>query len=239
MANLHHHPMQTIGLLGGMSWESTTTYYRLLNQFVKQEKGGLHSAKIVLLSVDFAEIASLQKANDWAGTEKVLSQAAQNIENAGADFLLIATNTMHIIAEQISQKISIPILHIADATGLALQQAGISKVGLLGTRFTMEQVFYKSHISQHYNIDVIVPEEPERDAIHKIIYDELCQGELKPESKAIYLNIINQLFQAGAQGVILGCTEIALLVQQSDTDVPLFDTTELHAKAAIKKALRG
>ena len=228
---------KTIGLLGGMSWESTATYYRELNEGIKAKLGGLHSAKICLVSVDFAEIEKLQHVEDWDGTAAILSQAASAIEKGGADFLLICTNTMHKVAPQIEENISIPILHIADATAERLLENGIKKVGLLGTRFTMEQDFYKARLVKKYGIDVIIPEESEREDIHAIIYNELCLGTIKEVSRKRYLKIIEKLAASGAEAVILGCTEIALLVQQDHTATPLYDTTTIHAEQAVRQAL--
>ena len=228
---------KTIGLLGGMSWESTATYYRELNEGIKAKLGGLHSAKICLVSVDFAEIEKLQHVEDWDGTAAILSQAASAIEKGGADFLLICTNTMHKVAPQIEENISIPILHIADATAERLLEDGIKKVGLLGTRFTMEQDFYKARLVKKYGIDVIIPEESEREDIHAIIYNELCLGIIKENSRKRYLKIIEKLAASGAEAVILGCTEIALLVQQDHTATPLYDTTTIHAEQAVRQAL--
>jgi len=228
---------KTIGLLGGMSWESTATYYRELNEGIKAKLGGLHSAKICLVSVDFAEIEKLQHIEDWDGTAAILSQAASAIEKGGADFLLICTNTMHKVAPQIEENISIPILHIADATAERLLENGIKKVGLLGTRFTMEQDFYKARLVKKYGIDVIIPEESEREDIHAIIYNELCLGTIKEVSRKRYLKIIEKLAASGAEAVILGCTEIALLVQQDHTATPLYDTTTIHAEQAVRQAL--
>ena len=229
--------MKTIGLLGGMSWESTTSYYQQINQGVKQALGGLHSAKVCLYSVDFDEIEKLQHQGDWQATADILSKAAQSVEAGGADFLLICTNTMHKVADQISTAINIPILHIADATALTLQADGISKVGLLGTRFTMEQDFYKSRLTEHFNIEVLTPNQAQRDRIHQVIYDELCLGVVNDDARNDYLEIINDLYRDGAQAIILGCTEIALLVQPQHTEVPLYDTTAIHAQAAVAKAL--
>ncbi len=228
---------KTIGLLGGMSWESTAIYYRELNKGIKAKLGGLHSAKICLVSVDFAEIEKLQHVEDWDGTAAILSQAASAIEKGGADFLLICTNTMHKVAPQIEENISIPILHIADATAERLLEDGIKKVGLLGTRFTMEQDFYKARLVKKYGIDVIIPEESEREDIHAIIYNELCLGTIKEVSRKRYLKIIEKLAASGAEAVILGCTEIALLVQQDHTATPLYDTTTIHAEQAVRQAL--
>ncbi|MFT4816314.1 MAG: aspartate racemase [Pseudohongiellaceae bacterium] len=228
---------KTIGLLGGMSWESTATYYRELNEGIKAKLGGLHSAKICLVSVDFAEIERLQHIEDWDGTAVILSEAAAAIEKGGADFLLICTNTMHKVAPQIEASISIPILHIADATAQRLREAGLKKVGLLGTRFTMEQDFYKGRLTEKYGIDVIVPEESEREDVHSVIYNELCLGTIDENSRERYLKIIAQLTANGAEAVILGCTEIALLVQQNHTATPLYDTTAIHAEQAVLEAL--
>ena len=229
--------MKTIGMLGGMSWESTASYYNALNQGVKAELGGLHSAKVALYSVDFAEIEKLQHKGEWQQTAAILSSAAQSVEAAGADFLLICTNTMHKVADDIQASINIPILHIADATASQLVADGIKKVGLLGTAFTMEQDFYKSRLQDKYAINVIVPKEADRKVVHSIIYEELCRGVISSSSRAQYLTIIAALEAQGAEAVILGCTEIALLVQQQDTHVPLYDTTELHAAKAVELAL--
>ena len=228
---------KTIGLLGGMSWESTATYYRELNEGIKAKLGGLHSARICMVSVDFEEIEKLQHIEDWNGTAVILSEAAIAIEKGGADFLLICTNTMHKVAPQIEANISIPILHIADATAQRLRKAGIKKVGLLGTRFTMEQDFYKGRLVEKYGIDVIVPNEPEREDVHSVIYNELCLGTIDQNSRERYLKIIAQLAANGAEAVILGCTEIALLVKQNHTATPLYDTTAIHAEQAVLEAL--
>jgi aspartate racemase len=228
---------KTIGLLGGMSWESTAIYYRELNEGIKAKLGGLHSARICMVSVDFEEIEKLQQIEDWNGTAVILSEAAIAIEKGGADFLLICTNTMHKVAPQIEANISIPILHIADATAQRLRKAGIKKVGLLGTRFTMEQDFYKGRLVEKYGIDVIVPNEPEREDVHSVIYNELCLGTIDQNSRERYLKIIAQLAANGAEAVILGCTEIALLVKQNHTATPLYDTTAIHAEQAVLQAL--
>lgn len=228
--------MKTIGLLGGMSWESTASYYAMINQGVKNELGGLHSAKLVLNSVDFAEIEKLQHAGNWACTAKMLTKAAVGVQAAGADFLLICTNTMHKVAPQIESVINIPLLHIADATADKLLESGIECVGLLGTRFTMEQDFYISRLEAK-GIKVLVPDEAGRERVHQVIYQELCLGQIWDDSRNDYLAIMDKLVAQGAQGVILGCTEIGLLVQQSDTNTPLFDTTAIHAEAAVKLAL--
>lgn len=230
--------MKTIGIIGGMSWESTATYYQQLNEGVKRAKGGLHSAKIILNSVDFAEIEALQRSGDWQANASILCQAAQSIEKAGADFILIATNTMHKVAGQVEESISIPLLHIADATGVELQQRGITKIGLLGTVFTMEQAFYKQRLTDKFGIEVVVPNGVQRKLVHDIIYNELCLGKINRRSKDDYLTIIDDLAASGAEGVILGCTEIGLLVEQSDTQVPLFDTVAIHVNAAVEEALK-
>jgi aspartate racemase len=228
--------MKTIGLIGGMSWESTQTYYRLINQKVREQLGGLHSAKLILYSLDFSEIEALQHQDDWEGAAKILVAAAQSVQSAGADFLVICTNTMHKVAPQIEQATAMPLLHIADATAKALLSDGITSVGLLGTQFTMEQAFYRERLEQK-GITVIIPNHNERTVVHRIIYDELCQGIVNPESKAAYLDVVAALAARGAQAVILGCTEIGLLIQASDTQVALYDTTDIHADQAVALAL--
>lgn len=230
--------MKTVGLLGGMSWESTVGYYRAINEGVKEQLGGLHSAKIAMYSVDFAPIETRQHAGDWDGTADILIDAALNVQSAGADFLLICTNTMHKVAPQIEAAIDIPILHIADATAEVLCDQGIKTVGLLGTGFTMEQDFYKGRLSEQYGLHVLVPDQPDREIVHRVIYDELCLGKVDPHSKAEYLRIIQQLADKGAEAVILGCTEIGMLVQQDDTDVRLLDTTAIHAQKAVAWAVK-
>jgi len=229
--------MKTIGLLGGMSWESTLDYYRAINKGVKAALGGLHSARIALYSVDFAPIEEYQHAGDWAGTATTLCTAARNVEAAGADFLVICTNTMHKVAPEIAAAIDIPILHIADATAEALVADGIKRVGLLGTAFTMEQDFYKGRLQAQYDLDVLVPNEADRQVVHRVIYNELCLGTVENASKEQYLRIIERLASQGAEAVILGCTEIGMLVQQADTPVPLYDTTAIHAAKAVALAL--
>lgn len=229
--------MKTIGLIGGMSWESTATYYRLINQGVKAELGGLHSAKIVMVSVDFSEIDVLQARGDWQKAGEILSQAAVSLQSAGADFFLIGTNTMHKVADQIQAAVSIPLLHIADATAHQLSEDGIRRVGLLGTAFTMEQEFYKNRLSNAHGLDVVTPDRESREIIHRVIYNELCLGDILDTSREQYLQIINNLTEQGVQAVILGCTEISLLVRQSDTGVTLYDTTDIHAKSAVRMAL--
>jgi aspartate racemase len=229
--------MKTIGMLGGMSWESTASYYKALNEGVKKSLGGLHSAKICMYSVDFDEIEKLQHQGNWSGAANILSKAAKSVEAGGADFLLICTNTMHKVAQEISSQISIPILHIADATAEKLLEDNINCVGLLGTKFTMEQDFYKGRLSEKHNIQVLVPDADERKIVHNVIYSELCLGKVFESSRNEYLKIIDNLYAKGAQAIILGCTEIALLVQQQHTSVPLYDTTEIHAAEAVKHAL--
>jgi aspartate racemase len=228
--------MKTIGLLGGMSWESTQSYYRLINEGVKARLGGLHSARLILYSVDFAEIEVLQQQGDWEAAGRLLASAAEAVQAAGADFLLIGTNTMHKVAPQIDDAIDIPLLHIADATAQALKHEGMHSVCLLGTRFTMEQAFYRERL-ERAGIRVLVPDQEERDEIHRIIYEELCQGDIRPDSRAVFQAVVDSLATRGAQAALLGCTEIGLLLKQSDTPVALFDTTEIHANAAVAAAL--
>lgn len=230
--------MKTIGLIGGMSWESTVSYYQLINETIKEKLGGLHSAKILLYSVDFAEIERYQASGDWDKSAEVLSQIAQILEKAGADFIVICTNTMHKVAPQIQENISIPILHIAQATAEVLLENGIQKVGLLGTKYTMTQDFYKEKLFEA-GLDVVIPDQAGVEEVNRIIYDELCLGQIKESSKQNYLSIIDDLKKAGAEAVILGCTEIGLLVKQEDTDVPLFDTTVIHAQKAAEFAVGG
>lgn len=229
--------MNTIGLIGGMSWESTANYYKQINEGIKREMGGLHSAKVCMYSVDFDEIEKLQHQGEWDRTAEILADAARSVEAGGADFFLICTNTMHKVAEQVQAAVSIPLLHIADATAETLFTQGIKRVGLLGTRFTMEQDFYKQRITDRFGIDVLVPDQKDRDVVHEVIYKELCLGEIKDTSREAYLEIIQKLHADGAEAVILGCTEIAMLVKQKDTSVPLFDTTYIHAEKAVVNAL--
>lgn len=229
--------MKTIGLIGGMSWESTVPYYRLINETVKSRLGGLHSAKLVLYSVDFHEIERLQHTGDWESAGAVLAGAARSLKAAGADFLVLCTNTMHKVASSIEAAVTIPLLHIADPTAAEIQRAGYSTVGLLGTRFTMEQAFYRERMSERHGLHVIVPNEEDRDTIHRIIYDELCLGIVLPESRNAYRKIMDGLVTEGVEAIILGCTEISLLVSQQDATVPLFDTTAIHACAAAERAL--
>ncbi|RUM34843.1 MAG: aspartate racemase [Desulfobulbus sp.] len=229
--------MKTIGLLGGMSWESTAGYYRAINQGIKKQLGGLHSAEIIMYSVDFAPIEALQHSGNWQQTGEILSKAACAMEAGGADFFLICTNTMHKVAKQVEAAVTIPLLHIADATGNALLSKGIKKVGLLGTAFTMEQDFYRGRLEKKFGLEVIIPEKENRQTVHDIIYQELCQGRIIPQSQAKYIDIVDNLAHKGAEAVILGCTEIGMLIKESDVTLPLFDTTLIHAAAAVKKAL--
>jgi amino-acid racemase len=229
--------MKTIGLLGGMSWESTVGYYRAINEGVKKSFGGLHSAKIILYSVDFDPIEKLQHQGDWEGTAKILSEAALCIQAAGADFLLICTNTMHKVAPEIEKAVQIPLLHIADATAEVLINKGIKKIGLLGTAFTMEQDFYKGRLTGKYGLKVLVPDDADRSIVHNVIYKELCLGQTIESSKAEYIRIIKYLSSQGAEAVILGCTEIGMLVNQTDTHVKLYDTTAIHAAKAVEYAI--
>ena len=229
--------MKIIGLIGGMSWESTVPYYRQINETIKDRLGGLHSAKIVLYSVDFHEIEQLQHQGDWEAAGAVLAQAARSLEAAGADFLVLCTNTMHKVAPGIEAAVRIPLLHIADPTAVEIKRAGYATVGLLGTRFTMEQAFYRDRLSERHGLRVIVPAAQDRETIHRIIYQELCLGVVTAASRSEYRRVIESLASQGAQAIILGCTEISLLVDQQDSAVPLFDTTAIHARAAAEKAL--
>lgn len=229
--------MKTIGLIGGMSWESSIEYYRIINETVRDKLGGLHSAKSVMYSLDFAEIEALQNQNRWEEATQLMIDAAQNVQNGGADFVLICTNTMHKMAEDVQKHIDIPILHIADATAETIKIKGLTKIGLLGTRFTMEEQFYRGRLESKHGLTVIIPSEGDREIIHRVIYDELCLGEIKSSSKDKYAAIIDKLIQAGAQGIILGCTEISLLVDDAQSAVPIFDTTLIHATSAVEYAL--
>ncbi|HEY9736119.1 MAG TPA: aspartate/glutamate racemase family protein [Trichocoleus sp.] len=231
--------MQTIGLIGGMSWESSIEYYRILNQTAKARLGGLHSAKSIIYSVDFADIEALQHQGRWQEAAAQMVAAAQSLERAGADFVVLCTNTMHKLADEIQSSIGIPFLHIADATADAVRRCGLQRIGLLGTRFTMEEDFYKGRLADKHGLDVIVPEPEQRAVIHRIIYEELCLGIIQPQSKALYIGIMNDLVAVGAEGIILGCTEIELLIQPEDAAVPLFATTKIHAEAAVDRAIAG
>lgn len=229
--------MKTIGLIGGMSWESTVTYYRIINETIKDRLGGLHSAKCILYSVDFDEIERYQSSGEWGKSAAVLVEAAQALEKAGADFIVICTNTMHKVAPDISERIHIPILHIADMTAIALKKAAIRTVGLLGTKYTMLEDFYKAVLMDN-DIEVVIPDNEDIETVNRITYDELCLGIISEESKNTYLKIISKLSKEGAQGIILGCTEIGLLIKQSDTDIPIFDTTLIHAEQAALEAIK-
>ena len=229
--------MKTIGLIGGMSWESTLSYYRIVNEIVKERLGGVHSAKVILYSVDFSEVERMQQDGDWPAAATLLAGAACSLQAAGADFLVLCTNTMHKVAPAIQGAVTSPLMHIADSTAYAIKAAGHRKVGLLGTRFTMEQDFYKERLVSNHDLEVIVPGVGDREIVHRIIYEELCLGKLLPGSRAEYRRIIASLVSAGAEAIILGCTEISLLVGQSDSPVPLFDTTYIHARGAAEHAL--
>jgi aspartate racemase len=229
--------MKTIGLIGGMSWESSVEYYRIINEAVRDGLGGVHSAKSVMVSVDFAEIEALQREDRWQEATQAMIVAAQHVEAGGADFVLICTNTMHKMAEKVQENIHIPILHIADATAEIIKSQGLRRIGLLGTRFTMEEDFYRGRLVGKHGLEVLIPSVEDREIVHRVIYEELVVGKIIPASKMEYIRIMDSLVQAGAQGVILGCTEIGLLVHQEDSRVPLFDTTRIHAVAAVKHAL--
>ena len=229
--------MKTIGLIGGMSWESSLEYYRIVNETVKEKLGGLHSCKCLMYSVDFGVIEALQHQNKWDELTKLMIEAAQNLKHGGADFIVICTNTMHKMAPEIETATGLNILHIADVTGAAISKDQIQKVGLLGTRFTMEGDFYKKRLKDNYDIEVIIPEDADRQIIHDIIYNELCLGVIKDDSRQKYIDIINKLCANGAEGIILGCTEIPLLIKQSDVLIPVYDTTKIHAESAVEFAL--
>jgi aspartate racemase len=229
--------MKTIGLIGGMSWESSALYYRQINEAVRARLGGLHSAKLVLVSVDFFEVEALQRAGDWAAAGALLADAASRLHAAGADFLVLCTNTMHTVAPAIEAAVPLPLLHIADPTAAAIQRAGHNRIGLLGTRFTMEQAFYKDRLIEQHGLQVLLPSLDDRDTVHRIIFEELCLGQIRDDSRQHYRRIMASLVDQGAQGIILGCTEITLLVDATDATVELFDTTALHAEAAAEMAL--
>jgi len=230
--------MKTIGLIGGMSWESSIEYYRIINETVKEKLGGLHSAKSLMVTVDFAEIEKLQHEDRWDEAAQILVKCAQNLERGGADFIVLCTNTMHKLADQIIANVNIPFLHIADATAEKIFSEGMKKIGLLGTSFTMEHDFYKGRLIQNFGLDVLVPGKEDRDIIHRVIYEELVQGKIVDASRAEYKRIMEMLIAQGVQGIILGCTEIELLVKQDDSSVPLFPTTTIHAVAAVEYALK-
>lgn len=230
--------MKILGLIGGMSWESTIPYYRMINQQVKAQLGGLHSAKIILYSVDFHEIEQLQAKGDWHTAAKILSDAAVSLKLAGAEVVVVCTNTMHKVADDIEAASGLPLLHIADATAAQIKQQGINKIGLLGTRYTMEQDFYRGRLTEKHDIEVITPDSADREIINRIIYEELCLGVIKDSSRQEYRRIMGKLEQQGVQGIIFGCTEITLLVNAQDAHVPVFDTTAIHATAAAEYALK-
>jgi aspartate racemase len=231
--------MKMIGMIGGMSWESSIEYYRIINEEVKRRLGDLHSAKSVMVSVDFAEIEVLQREGRWEEATRAMIAAACSVEAGGADFLIICTNTMHKMAEEVQQSLRIPLLHIADAAAGVIRFQGLQRVGLLGTRFTMEEDFYRGRLARQHGLEVLIPNSSDREIVHRIIYDELVLGRIEPASKAEYLRIIADLAKAGAEGIILGCTEIGLLINQSDCSLPLFDTTRIHAMAAVDFAIQA
>jgi aspartate racemase len=228
--------MKTIGLIGGLSWESTSVYYHYINRYIQQQLGGIHSAKCLIYSFNFEEIAKLQREGDWKLAANKMIEAAKVLENGGADLIAICTNTMHLMADEVQEAVNVPLIHIVDCVVEEIKKKNLSKVGLLGTRFTMEQPFYKELLNKS-NIEVIIPEEEDRQIVHDVIFGELCKGINEPASKEVYLNIINKLVERGAEGVILGCTEIPLLITQNDTSIPLFDTTAIHANKVAQKAL--
>jgi len=230
--------MKTIGLIGGMSWESSIEYYRIINETTKAKLGGLHSAKSLMVSVDFAEIEKLQHEDRWDEAAQILVKCAQDLERGGADCIVLCTNTMHKLADQIIASVNIPFLHIADATAEKIVAAGMKKIGLLGTRFTMEHDFYKGRLIRNFGLDVLVPDKADRDIVHRVIYEELVQGKIMDASRAEYKRVMQSLIDKGAQGIILGCTEIELLVKQADSQVPLFPTTHIHAATAVEFALK-
>lgn len=229
--------MKTIGILGGMSWESSVEYYRIINELVREQLGGLHSAKSVMVSVDFGPMEAMMQTGDWDGVLAELVTAARQAEAGGADLLLIATNTMHKLYEQVQTAVNIPMIHIADAAGAEIERQGLTTVGLLGTAFTMGEEFYAGRLAEKYGLEVLVPDAEEQAEVNRVIFEELVVGKLLPESKEKYLSVIDGLVERGAQGVVLGCTEIPLLVKQEDAPVPLFDTTYLHARAAVEEAV--
>ena len=229
---------KTIGLIGGMSWESSAVYYKIINQEVKKSLGGVHSCQSLMYSVDFGEIATLQHNGDWDKLSEMMSEAAQKLENGGADFIILCTNTMHKLADKITATVKIPLIHIADATAEAIKSGNIKKVGLLGTKFTMEQDFLKGRLFDNHDIETIIPNEEQREIIHKIIYDELVKGVITDKSRQAYLESIDDLVANGAEGIILGCTEISLLVNSDNTKHILYDTTEIHAKKAVELSLK-
>jgi aspartate racemase len=230
--------MKTIGMIGGMSWESSIEYYRLINETVREKLGGLHSAKSLMYSFDFAEIETLQRQGRWAEATELMVEVARTLQMAGADLIIICTNTMHLMADEVDKSIEIPLLHIADAAAQAVKEQGLEKVGLLGTRFTMEQEFYRGRLVEKHGLQVLIPDQAGRELVHRVIYDELVLGVIDPASKTRYLEIITDLVSRGAEGIILGCTEIGLLVKERDAPVALFDTTVIHAVAAAEYAIQ-
>ena len=231
--------MKTIGMIGGMSWESSIEYYRIINQTVRARLGGLHSAKSIMVSVEFAQIESLQHQNRWDELAAIMINAARSLEKGGADFVIICTNTMHKLYDEVQSSIDIPMLNIADATAARIKADGVARLALLGTRFTMEEDFYKGRLTDKFGLDVVIPSNDEMEIVHRVIYDELCAGNIKPDSKQKYAAIIKRLISTGAEGIILGCTEIGLLVKSEDSSVALYDTTEIHAQEAVRWALEG
>ena len=225
-------------MIGGMSWESSLEYYRIINEKVKNELGGLHSAKSILYSVDFDEIERLQRRGDWSSLTRMMSDAAVSLEKAGAGLIMICTNTMHLMAEEVQNSITVPLLHIADAAGEAASRLSLRKLGLLGTKFTMEKDFYSGRLSRNFGLEVIIPSEDDRQTVHDVIYNELCLGNINDGSRTRFLEIIGRLIDDGAEGIVLGCTEIPLLVRQADVSVPVLDTTRIHAEAAVTEALK-
>lgn len=230
--------MKVIGLIGGMSWESTAVYYKIINDEIKERLGGLQSAKILLYSVNFHEVQSMQSEGRWEEATEIMCDAANRVERGGADCLLICTNTMHKMAFEVKECVKIPLIHIADATAAKIKKSGIRKIGLLGTKYTMEEAFYKGRLIEEYGLEVMIPPKADRDVVQRVIYDELCMGKIIEDSRKQFIGIIEALHALGAEGVILGCTEISLLVDQGDSPLPLFDTTEIHARAAVDFALR-
>ena len=229
--------MKTLGLIGGMSWESTAVYYRLINELVRERMGGLHSAQVLIWSFDFEEVERCQAEDRWDEATRMMEDASRRLKAGGADILVICTNTMHRMADEVEEATGLPLVHIADATAEAVKARGIGRVGLLGTAYTMEQDFYRGRLIDRHGLQVVIPEEADRRTVHDVIYDELCQGEVRRESRARYLEIVGRLRTQGAEGVILGCTEIGLLIGQDDLDIPVFDSTEAHAAAAVEAAL--